>query len=106
MRDGKGNFFTVDNRIFDYGLKPRDIAVYCCICRHINRETGVAFPSRRMIARECGIGKVDTVDRAIDALIAKGLLEKKHQMRFDGGYASNVYTLSGIGDMGVPREGR
>ena len=24
----KGNYFTVDNRIFTFGLKPRDIAVY------------------------------------------------------------------------------
>ena len=106
MRDGKGNFFTVDNRIFDYGLKPRDIVVYCCICRHINRETGVAFPSRKMIARECGIGKVDTVDRAIDALCEKGLIVKRHGLRQDGGYASNVYTLSETGDMGVPQKGR
>ena len=106
MRDGKGNFFTVDNRIFDYGLKPRDIAVYCCICRHMNRDTGVAFPSRKSIARECGIGKVDTVDRAIDALCEKGLIVKRHGLRQDGGYASNVYTLSEIGDMGIPQEGR
>ena len=106
MSRTKGYYFTVDNDIFTYGLKPRDIAVYCCICCHINRETGIAFPSRRTIANECGIGKVDTVDRAIDTLCEKRLIIKRHGLRQDGGYASNVYTLSGIGDMGIPREGR
>ena len=101
----KGNYFTVDNRIFTFGLKPRDIAVYCCICRHINRKTGVAFPSRRMIAKECGIGKADTVDKSINTLIGKGLLTKRHQMRFDGGNASNMYTLSEIGDAVIRYEG-
>lgn len=52
-----GEFFCVDNRIFECGLKPRDIAVYCCLCRHINSKTGVAFPSRRKIAAECGLQK-------------------------------------------------
>ena len=101
----KGNYFTVDNRIFTFGLKPHDIAVYCCICRHINRKTGVAFPSQRMIAKECGIGKADTVDKAINTLIGKGLLTKRHQMRFDGGNASNMYTLSEIGDAVIRHEG-
>ena len=101
-----GSFFTVDNRIFDFGLKPRDIAVYCCICRHINQRTGVAFPSRRKIAKECGIGKTDTVDKAILTLTEKGLLIKHHQMRPDGGYGSNIYTLSDFGGMDTSKEGR
>lgn len=100
-----GHFFTVDNHIFDYGLKPRDIAVYCCICRHMNRDTGVAFPSRRRIAKECGIGKVDTVDKALAKLCEVGLIKKRRQYTQSGGYASNIYTISEIGDMVVPTEG-
>lgn len=102
MSQSKGYYFTVDKDIFSYGLKPRDIAVYCCICCHINRETGIAFPSRRTIANECGIGKVDTVDKAISALVKKGLIVKAHQTRFDGGCASNIYTLSGNRDTVTP----
>ena len=55
MNAKRKNFFLVDNSIFTYRLKPRDIAVYCCICMHIHTETGVAYPSRRRIARGCGI---------------------------------------------------
>ena len=86
-------FFTVVNRVFDCGLKPRDIAVFCCICRHINHGTGQAFPSRRIIARECGIRKVETVDEAITVLCEKGLLNKVPQREKDGGFMSNVYTV-------------
>ena len=43
MKEKRKNFFLVDNSIFTYRLKPRDIAVYCCICMHINTGTGVAY---------------------------------------------------------------
>ena len=49
--------------------------------------------------------KADTVDKAINTLIGKGLLTKRHQMRFDGGNASNMYTLSEIGDAVIRYEG-
>ncbi len=55
-------YFRVHDHIFSHYLKPRDIAVYCCLCKHRNSGTGVAFPSRKTIARECGIGKEGTVD--------------------------------------------
>ena len=93
MNTKRKNFFLVDNSIFTYRLKPRDIAVYCCICMHINTETGVAFPSRRRIARECGIEKPETVDQAIKVLCENGLIQKHHQYSEDGGYKSNIYTL-------------
>ena len=60
MAGKRKNFFMVDNRIFEYGLKPRDIAVYCFLCRRMNRESNVAFPSRRDIANGCGIRKEET----------------------------------------------
>ena len=43
MNAKRKNFFLVDNSIFTYRLKPRDIAVYCCVCMHVNTETGVAY---------------------------------------------------------------
>ncbi len=90
------NFFCVDNRIFDLGLKPREIAVYCCICRHINSQSGVAFPSRKTIAKECGIGKVDTVDKALKILCESRLIHKCRQYLLNGGCSSNIYSLSPI----------
>ena len=93
MGQKRKNFFIVGNDIFSQGLKPRDIAVYCCICRHINAQTGVAFVSRQCIAKECGIGKTDTADKALHVLCEKGLIIKRHQYSEEGGYKSNVYSL-------------
>ena len=93
MAGKRKNFFMVDNRIFEYGLKPRDIAVYCFLCRRMNRESNVAFPSRRDIANGCGIRKEETVDKAIKALLEKDLIEKFHRYTHAGDYGSNVYRL-------------
>ena len=68
MKERRTNFFMVDNRIFEYDLKPRDIAVYCFLCRRLNRENNVAFPSRKDIAKGCGIKKEETVDKALKVL--------------------------------------
>lgn len=86
-------FFKVPSKIFDQRLSPRDIAVYCCLCSHRNSTTNTAFPSRRTIAKECGIGKVDTVDKAIKALCTAGLIEKYHQYTANGEYSSNLYKI-------------
>ena len=93
MAGKRKNFFMVDNRLFEYGLKPRDSAVYCFLCRRMNRESNVAFPSRRDIANGCGIRKEETVDKAIKALLEKDLIEKFHRYTNAGDYGSNVYRL-------------
>lgn len=93
MAGKRKNFFMVDNRIFEYDLKPRDIAVYCFLCRRMNLESNVAFPSRRDIANGCGIRKEETVDKAIKALLEKDLIEKFHRYTNAGDYGSNVYRL-------------
>ena len=86
-------FFKVDNRIFSFDLKPRDLAVYFCLCRHADNKSGMCYPSRSKIAHECGISGAETVDRALKVLIEKGLIEKHHQHSEDGGYRSNVYRI-------------
>ena len=86
-------FFKVDNRIFSFALKPRDLAVYFCLCRHASNEGGTCFPSRRTIARECGISGAETVDRALKVLLELGLIEKQHQVSENGGYRSNLYRV-------------
>ena len=93
MAGKRKNFFMVDNRIFECDLKPRDIAVYCFLCRRMNRESNVAFPSRRDIASGCGIRKEETVDKALKVLVEKGLIEKFHRYTAAGDYGSNVYRL-------------
>ena len=98
----KNTFFRVHDHIFSHSLAPRDIAVYCCLCKHRNSDTGVAFPSRKTIARECGISKTDTVDKALKRLCEVGLIEKHHQYTPNGGYKSNIYTIPDFGDLDSP----
>ncbi len=94
MKVRRTNFFMVDNRIFDYDLKPRDIAVYCFLCRRLNQNSNVAFPSRKDIGKGCGIKKEETVDKALKVLVEKGLIEKYHRHTNAGDYGSNVYRLN------------
>ena len=93
MKVRRTNFFIVDNRIFEYDLKPRDIAVYCFLCRRLNQESNVAFPSRKDIGKGCGIKKEETVDKALKELVEKGLIEKYHRHTNAGDCGSNVYIL-------------
>lgn len=60
----------------------------------MNRESNVAFPSRKDIASGCGIRKEETVDKAIKALLEKDLIEKFHRYTNAGDYGSNVYKLN------------
>jgi predicted transcriptional regulator len=83
----------VDNTVFYVGLKPRDIAVYCFLCRMENREKGYAFPTRRHIARACGISKVETVDLALKELVRRGFIEKTHSYSEEHGYEANHYKI-------------
>ena len=86
------NFFMVPNRIFDLELKPRDFAVYCCLLRHSDSKDGSCFPSRRVIAKECGMDR-KTVDSAIENLSSLGLVKKVQRHREDGTRTSNLYYV-------------
>ena len=85
-------FFIVANSIFEWKLKPRDFAVYCCLLRHADIEKHTCFPSRRLISEECQIDK-KTVDVALNSLIDIGLIRKITRTRFDGSKTSNLYQV-------------
>jgi len=87
------NFFMVSNRIFEFDLKPKDFAVYCCLVRHCDNDDHSCFPSRKLIAKECGIDK-KTVDVAIKNLEDRGLVKKVHRRRADGSKRSNLYYVN------------
>lgn len=89
------NFFMVPNRIFDLELKPRDFSVYCCLLRHSDSKDGSCFPSRRVIAKECGIDR-KTVDSAIEDLSDLGLIKKIHRHRENGTMTSNLYYVTNL----------
>lgn len=89
------NFFMVPNRIFDLELKPRDFTVYCCLLRHSDSKDGSCFPSRRVIAKECGMDR-KTVDSAIENLSYLGLIKKIQRYREDGTRTSNLYYVASL----------
>ena len=89
------NFFMVPNRIFDLGLKPRDLIVYCCLLRRSDNNTRACFPSRRLIAKECRIDR-KTVDSAIENLSALGLVKKIQRYRENGTRTSNLYYVADL----------
>ncbi|WP_080996758.1 helix-turn-helix domain-containing protein [Neomoorella thermoacetica] len=92
LRDGRRkNWFWDNNCIFDLGLSCYAIVVrlYLARCAGENR---VAWPSLSNIAAHCGISR-KTAKRAIDELIARGLLAKEARVTDLGDYTSNIYTL-------------
>lgn len=88
------NFFMVANRIFNFGLKPKELSVFCCLLRHCDERMN-CFPSRKTIAKECCIA-LTTVDSAMSKLIALGLVHKINRKRKDGSRSSNFYQVSDL----------
>ena len=89
------NFFIVPNQIFELGLKPKELAVYCCLLRHSDKNTDNCFPSRRLIADECSMDK-KTVDSALKELESRGLIKKVCRYRENGSRTSNMYYLASL----------
>lgn len=88
------NFFMVPNRIFDLNLKPRELAVYCCLLKHCDSNM-ICYPSRKLIGSECGIDR-KTVDLALKNLKDTGLIECEHRHRSDGSATSNLYRVANL----------
>ena len=86
----KGNFFLIPIDIFDYDLKPKDLAVYMVLSRYSD-SNGESYPSRNTIAENCNVS-VDTVDKAMKELKKAGLVEVTPQFS-EGAQKSNLYKL-------------
>lgn len=85
-----GNFFMVDNNVFEYKLPPIAFYVYCYLLRCNSWERG-CYPSKRTIAEGCGIA-VSSVSKALKLLKTCGLISVRHN--FDGGrQVNNTYVF-------------
>lgn len=90
-----GRFFLIDNKIFEYGLLPKELAVYCYLIKCSDKKQQ-SFPSRRNIKKNCNIS-LPVVDSAIKGLVDKGLLEITHRYDPDtGNKRSNLYTVTNL----------
>lgn len=94
--DGRtSNFFMIDNAVVDQlggELGPMGGWLYVVIVRHINRQTGVAFPSVRTLAEKCGMTK-QSVRKHMLRLEELGLIAVERRQNADGSYRANLYRL-------------
>ena len=74
------------------GLKPATKIVLYWLAEHHNGESGRCFPSLNRLALCCEMDK-STVVRHIDALVEKGLVQRRKTTRPDGGFSSTTYVL-------------
>lgn len=58
------NYFQVQEDIFEYGLSPYEVAVYCYLAMRRNRKTGTAWPAIGSISEACKMGE-STVRRSL-----------------------------------------
>lgn len=68
----RGNFFVVQNQIFNCKLSPIAFYVYCYLCKCRNTQTG-CYLSKQTIASTCGIA-VSSVSKAIKQLSDAGVI--------------------------------
>lgn len=98
-RTARGNFFMVDNGIFDRGLTLIAFCVYCYLLRCDNRQNG-CYPSRRTISKACGIS-VSSMGRAVKELEEKALVRVYHSFG-KGRQHNNSYELLPLGSAPSP----
>ena len=89
----RGNFFIVQNQIFDYKMSPIAFYVYCYLCKCRNRKGG-CYPSKQTIASACGIA-VSSVSKAIKQLSDAGLIVVTKNFRV-GRQINNSYELTDL----------
>ena len=85
------NYFTTENDIFKMDLSPIAFYVYIYLCRCRDKNTSQCYPSKKTIAKNCGISK-SSVSVAINILLEKGLVTREHHFK-DSRQMNNVYTV-------------
>ena len=89
----QGNFFVVQNQIFNYKLSPIEFYVYCYLCKSRNKKSG-CYPRKQTIASACGIA-VSSVSKAIKQLSDAGLIVVTKNFR-GGRQINNFYELTDL----------
>lgn len=104
MRYKPATFVTVPSK---YRLMEVDAiaqGVFLWLCDHMNRDTGLCFPSINKLAGLCQVSR-NTVKDRIKKLEQAGLIKKTVRKTRDGKNSSNLYQIL-IDDRVPPRRGR
>ena len=75
----KGNFFMLENSIFQCDLTVFEFKIYAYLCMRANREN-TCFPTASNIAEDCKISE-SQVRKVTASLERKGFITKKKQYR-------------------------
>ena len=76
--DPETGYFKTPNVIYNLGLTPGEILVYCYLLRIEDRSTFDAVAKRSTIAKALGIKTPKTVSRHINGLVEKHLITVKN----------------------------
>ena len=84
-RDPVKNYFKVPNEVFDVGLEPLAIVIYCYLLRVEDRKDFTCYPSYKTIGKHVGLSK-NTVAKYVRSLEEKGFIrtEESRITRKDG----------------------
>lgn len=89
----RGNFYVVQNRIFNCKLSPIAFYVYCYLSKCRNTKKG-CYPSKQTIASACGIS-VSSVSKAIKQLSDAGLIVVTKNFH-NGRQINNSYEIKDL----------
>lgn len=74
----KGNFFMLENKIFQCSLDVYEFKVYAYLCMRADRKTMTCFPSAQRIAFDCKISE-SQVRKVTASLEKKGFISKQRR---------------------------
>lgn len=78
----------------EYGLRPLDKLIYLCLYQHSDVETGLCYPSYKVLKDYVGIRKDTSIKAGLDRLYKAGLVELIQKGHYsDGINKSNTYKV-------------
>lgn len=86
------DYFFVDNRVFKYGLSPREFYVYALFCKLKRSTTLSFFQSYNDLVRKTGIKRSEIV-RIIDRLCHVRIVYRQKKRTRLGDYTDNTYFV-------------
>lgn len=94
-----GNFFILENKIFQYDLDVYEFKVYAYLCMRADRKTMTCFPSAPKIAAECNISE-SKVRKVTASLEKKGFISKRTRflksVKGKNHQTSNLYHIEAL----------
>lgn len=76
-----------NNMTKDLEVKPKDLLIYVCIKKFMNKDTKEAFPSQDTIAKLAGVSR-PTVKKSVDILVKYGYISIRKEGR------KNIYKFN------------